>query len=313
MKILFDRDLIESAFLAANPPDLPERDRIYDLTDPQAREEAFAAFHAGWFQNAGLEAAVSTVFAAWPLLAAHCAEVVVRRVHHAKDEFAELFRVPGGPARIGLGLRPGRLVRPGFAPFLHRECAHLSDMFDPHFAYPAELPSDHTPAAHLRRDRYRVLWDLAIEARLARCFPDEPAHVAALDGHHRAWLQTFSFLNGEELKSIEARLTGEPGPTHPELWALADDPRHLREKSDVRVSGGTCPVCGFTTFDWAAAADVRQAAAAIRGDFPDWDVEDACCARCAEVYLALRHPNIPPTILLPPARLRSCPVGVIRG
>jgi hypothetical protein len=299
VKIRFDQDLIDATFLAINPQQETSREELYHISDPQERDAAFADFYAAWFRRIGLESALAGAFAEWPVIETACEEAVFRRVHHAKDEFAELFRAPGLPLRVGIGLRPSTVASGAFADLLRHEFCHLADMLEPEFGYPDDIPRDPSPSGLLARERYRVLWDLSIDARLAKRFDSSTTFPSALERDTRAFAATFTFLPETERDGLLDHLTGGQRPTHECLWAVAGDPRHLTSRASARQPGGTCPVCGFTSFEWADESSEASSAPAIQSEFPDWQPGDGCCFRCAEVYRATRSATIPRTILLP--------------
>jgi hypothetical protein len=82
---------------------------------------------------------------------------------------------------------------------LRHELMHVADMLDPAFGYERSLPtSDDGPSAdNIVRDRYRVLWDVTIDGRLARAglaHPDARAAPGRADPpgdrglcHHSPW------------------------------------------------------------------------------------------------------------------------------
>ncbi len=299
VKVRFDRELLEAAYLAAGPSDDPDRDDLYEIRNDRERDEAFGAHHARWFRKAGFEAALLGAFAEWPRIGASCEEAVLRRVRNPADEFAELFRNREGSARVGVGLRASRLTDGSFLPFLRHEFCHLDDMFDPAFGYPSEIPRDASPSGQIRRERYRLLWDLRVDARLSRRFPECPDFARALEQHRRDFDRAFSFMEASEREALYLEASGDPPPTHARLWEVAGDPRHLRERAFGEAPGAACPLCGFSTFHWAAL-DLREAVApAVQSEFPSWRPEHGCCARCAEVYEAMRTAAIPATVLLP--------------
>ncbi|MCC7518622.1 MAG: hypothetical protein IT578_05500 [Verrucomicrobiae bacterium] len=299
MKIRFDRDLIEAAYLSAGPREDLDREELYDLRDERERNEAFGAHHARWFRKAGFEARLLGAFAEWPRVGENCEEAVLRRVRNPADEFAELFRNREGLSRVGVGLRASRLTDGSYLPFLRHELAHLDDMFDPGFGYPGEVPRDPSPAAQLRRERYRILWDLRGDSRLQRRFPDAPDFSKALARHRSEFERVFSFMDLAEREALFDEITSETSAPHARLWEVACDPRHLRGRESVEAPGAECPLCRFSTFQWASNEARETAAPAIRNEFPDWRPEHGCCERCAEVYAAVRSSAIPPTVLLP--------------
>jgi hypothetical protein len=71
-----------------------ERDRIYDLADPEARDSAFHKHHASWFTHLRLDAPIEQAFAEQPAIAQAVRDCVVGRTSSHKDEGAELSSSP---------------------------------------------------------------------------------------------------------------------------------------------------------------------------------------------------------------------------
>ncbi|HPA17254.1 MAG TPA: hypothetical protein PLU30_05870 [Verrucomicrobiae bacterium] len=305
MKLTFDRDLIEAAYLAQGPRLDPRREELYEIEDPQRREEAFSAHLAAWFRGAGLEQRLRDAFYEWPLVVGACAEGVLRRVRNPVDEVAELFRNDEGMDRVGVGIRSARIGDGSFVGFLRHELQHIHDMLDPAFGYPAPGRPDPAPEGNLRRDRYGLLWDISIDARLSRRFPAAPEFPRALRRHRDAFDRTFSFLPDDERGALFLELSGGDAPRHGRLWEVACDPRRLSSTAGSRLSGAACPVCGFATFHWADERALAIAASGIRAEFPDWGQESGCCERCAEIYAAIFKASIPATVLLPSREQRD--------
>ncbi|MCS7313079.1 MAG: hypothetical protein NZ742_09245 [Acidobacteria bacterium] len=97
-----------------------------------------------------------------------------------------------------------------------------------------------------------------------------------------------------DLRAAFERLWAWDRPTHPELWAMAQDPRQvlvwaqgaaevLGPTMPLRRPGDPCPLCQFPTHRWVEAPS-PEAIACIRADFPDWDPTQGLCERCVEFY-----------------------------
>lgn len=299
MRLSFDHDLVEAAYLALGPRRDPAREAIYEIGDPSARDAAFCSHVSEWFRATGLEKRVRDAFEEWPLVIGACQEAVVRRVKNPADEMAELFRGGEGVARVGVGIRSARIADGTFVGFLRHELCHIHDMIDPAFAYPGPGAAGAGIEGSLHRERYGLLWDIVIDGRLGRRFPEDGAFAAALGRHQKALEGGFGFLPQAERDGLFAALAAEDAPRHDRLWEIASDPRRRGAESGARMPGGACPVCGFTTFEWAESEAVAGAAKAIATEFPEWSSEDGCCGRCAELYAAVAGASVPATVLLP--------------
>jgi hypothetical protein len=122
------------------------------------------------------------------------------------------------------------------------------------------------------RARYRVLWDVSVDGRLARrghALPDARA------GRWREFRAAFAEL-ADSVETTFARLWDADGVTHAELLALAAGARRPE-----------CPLCRLPSHDLDGARGLAPAAVdAVRTDFPSWTREAGLCRRCAELYQA---------------------------
>ncbi|MEW6303065.1 MAG: hypothetical protein AB1705_06315 [Verrucomicrobiota bacterium] len=314
MKLLFDEDLVESAVLlcvGGKWPGIPpaqirrfhaERECVYRVADPDARNAAFYRVHLEWFREWGLEDILASATPHFPQLAAALDSLALRKARNKAEEGAELYVNPEG-ARTGIvTLRPERFmpsnapVHP-LLPYLHHELSHVSDMVDPSFGYTPEIRDvalNGSPQ-RLLRERYRILWDGTIDGRLMQ---RGLATVASREFRQSEFTRAFSFFSAEQLHATFEQLWSNSAPRHDELMALAMDPRGLRA-IHRSVPGATCPVCGFSSFSWADADALEERVRdLILGQSPDWTPEQGVCARCVEVLQAVASTSVPATVCL---------------
>jgi len=120
---------------------------------------------------------------------------------------------------------------------LRHELGHVADMLDPSFGYERALPeSDAGPAtANLLRDRYRVLWDVTIDGRLARAGLAGARERAA---RWREFAATFAML-GEGCRSAFEEWFHLARPRHAALVQFAQAPiGRVGLQADARSAGG---------------------------------------------------------------------------
>ncbi|MFQ5506543.1 MAG: hypothetical protein ACE5F1_17370 [Planctomycetota bacterium] len=143
-------------------------------TDGEAREDEFQRIHAEYFARLGLDGWIRSLLLEFPLLDHKLDRLVFVTARSSKEEGAELLVRPGStpedvrPAAF-VALRPERfLATHSLGTWLRRELLHVSDMVDPDFGYRPRLGLDLDGGRfeNLIRDRYRVLWDLYVDARL---------------------------------------------------------------------------------------------------------------------------------------------------
>ena len=173
---------------------------------------------------------------------------------------------------------------------------HVADMLDPSFGYERALPaSDDGPSRdNIQRDRYRVLWDVTIDGRLA-CAGGHPrgvrtSHVAPADhgdptpdARWQEFAATFSMLGDDCRRAFDAWFDNGH-PTHAALAAFAVAPGG----SETAGDSGRCPLCRFPVVVLDPRPERLAAAtiAAIRDHHPSWEIEQGLCPQCLDLYEA---------------------------
>lgn len=266
-----------------------ERDRIYEATEPESREAQFRSLHQQWFVRFGLQARVEAALNEYVEFAGRLSGGRIVRAIARSEEGADLL----DPARehagheplLVLRLRPASLVEPDtLQALLRHELMHVADMLDPAFGYERTLPpADDGPSAdNILRDRYRVVWDVTIDGRLARA---GRGSAGTRDARCREFREAFPML-GEGFQSAFAPWWNEPCPTHADLVAFARMPAG----TDERLAGSRCPVCRFpvASLDGRVSTLAGPVLAAIRAEHPLWRVAQGLCPQCFDLYEA-RH------------------------
>jgi hypothetical protein len=264
------------------------RDPIYRLPDPEERDAAFARLASAWFDRLSLveplrravEEQGEALDAAGRILAVPAAR--------DRDQGAELYVAGPEDRSIVVALRPETFVDPDRAlPMIRRELTHVADMLDPAFAYEPALPAMPSGPARdrLLQDRYRVLWNCSVEGRLRRrgLVPG-----TAREALRREFAAVFVLL-GERTEACFTALFDGPRPPHPDLVAMAMDPRAgFGLPAGEAAPGDRCPLCAFPTGDFEPRPDdlPEEARAAIGASFPAWGPDRGLCRQCADLYRA---------------------------
>lgn len=271
-----------------------ERDRAYEVADPDAREARFRALHATWLDRLGLSAPLAVALREEPAVTRDVGRLVATLAPSARDEGADLFVAAGSetPDRarrtVVFRIRPQTLADPDrLLALCRRELAHVADLLDPAFGYaPGALSTDPgDPPEPLLRERYRVLWRLRVEGRLARRgvpLPGDPAERI------RGLRATFPMLGARVEDLLERLLTGTLA-THGALAAVARGPE--RALGLVRRGphpGERCPLCRCPThaFEPDPQTLSRAARERIVQGFPEWEPAHGLCRQCADLYRA---------------------------
>ncbi len=263
---------------------------IYARVPVPDREAAFRQAHWRLFVRWGLDRPIREVLDEFPDVRRAVRAVAVARALSSREEGADLSP---DHQKVGLRVRSERFLDPeGLCRFLRHEFQHVADLLDPAFRYdPTDVP-ERTPGVQaIVYGRYRVLWAVTVDGRLERA--GRPT-VASREDRWREFQAVYRSLPEADLRAAFERLWTWDRPTHPELWAMAQDPRRVLAwaqgtaeapagKPSLRLPGDPCPLCRFPTHRWVEALS-PEATARVRTDFPTWDPTQGVCERCAEVY-----------------------------
>lgn len=221
----FDRRLVEAAVLAAvrgRPAERAfhaERDPLYVIAEPEAREAAFDALHARWFRRLALEEPFVASLAEEPAVAAGCGRWLVVPARGRRDEGGDLLVAAGALPTLVVRVTAETVAAPErLATLLRRELLHAADMLDPRFGYAASLPpgAPGGPRERAVREHYRVVWGAFVDGRLVR--------RGRLPARARAErLAEFARVFGAGVDAF-ARFFDRDDVTHADLIAFAADP-----------------------------------------------------------------------------------------
>jgi hypothetical protein len=298
--IHYDQRLREEAvFLAQrtgrDAPELQrERDRIYAVADQDERERRFGELYRSWFVRLELGKILEQALEEQPAITSMATCFVVF-AGHAKEEGAELFVASDMKAEtqrrtLAILLRPESLLdAEPLLVFLRHELFHIADMVDPAFAYEPVLPAGDAGPTYdaLLRERYRALWDTAINGRMHKrgWLPD-----SARSRQLSEFARSFPMLGDATGPIFDRFFVYEPH-SHPEFVAFAQNPRAALD-ADLTATqpGSRCALCGFPTYMFEPCPERldKPTLAEITKDFPRWRPADGLCKQCAELYRARR-------------------------
>lgn len=279
---------VEEGPAAARRAFRAERDQLYELADPEAREAGFRALHGRYFRSLGLRRDLDEALARAPTVTAGTRGCRVVGVAASRDEFADLGPDPERrrPPLLLVRMRAVTLLAPELLRrFLARELLHVADLLDPDFGYETSLAAEADKGAfhNLLLRRYRTLWGTSVDGRLVAA---GELSAAAEAERRMEFLRVFPMLAGESDRVFDRFFSG-PRPTHAELAAFAAEP------GGHAAAAGRCPLCGMACSRPHPAPRSLQpeAMAAIRGDFPEWEPERGLCLQCADLYAAAALPS----------------------
>jgi hypothetical protein len=281
-----------------------QRNRLYDIQDPERREAAFREFHSDWFERLDLGRGIWRALQEQPLIPTSTRACIVVHSRGSRDEGTELFVSPGREGTeeterrtVAIRLDPQRLLEEeDLLAFLRHELFHIADMLDPAFGYEPRLPRGEIGPAHERllQDRYRVLWDTYIDGRLVRQ-GRTPASVR--DRRLQEFTRTFPML-ADHLEEAYSRFADGTTLSHNDLVGFVIDPGGVAGSApfprnpDLPIlhqhprAGQRCPLCGFPTHSFTANPEQLppEVVARIRADFADWTPIRGLCQQCANLY-----------------------------
>lgn len=263
----------------------------HEHREPARRDQAFAELHDRWFRELGYRARFVNYAAAFPFINRLVERLMVTQASGPRDQTIELFGKPG-QYTVVMSVAPAVLLDlPAFDYWARHELQHIDDMLNPAFEFDnsKQLRGTTDAGRNLARDRYAVLWAVSVDSRL-----EASGHLPQGMRQKRYGELCRAFGLVAEPTAAIARLWEQcesSPPSHPTLlqWSergppeiepAGHGPTHGR-------SGQPCPLCGFPTFDWAAAmiADT-ELKRAILADFPAWNSEQGLCNRCEEIFRA---------------------------
>jgi hypothetical protein len=250
------------------------------------REAQFQRLALHWFTRFGLRERLEGIIHQHASFASSVATGRIVRAVKGSAEGADLVDVtaresPGSRPMLVVRLRPESLLAPEpLAAFLRHELMHIRDMLDPAFGYDRTPPqSDAGPSAdNLLRDRYRVLWDVTIDGRLAQASPGRPQ---VRDLRWREFKRAFAAL-GDGCADAFDHWWNLPHPTHAALLAFATAP----PGAAFGHGTGRCPICQFpvASLDPRVATLPEHVVRALQAEHGSWQREHGICSQCVDLY-----------------------------
>lgn len=319
MQLRYEEDLIEAAvFLctSGHRKGVPsrqiarfhrERERLYGILDPDERNTAFFKLHLIWFREWGMEKVLGDLLNEFPLLRETLSVLVVRKIRGRNDEGAELYVTETGRRSAILALRPESFqCNAELQDSVRHEFMHLRDMLDPGFGYAPvlDLPGLNGAQRRLANERYRLLWDITIDGRLAAS-SHKPAR--SREQHQAVFTRAFCFWPEDRQRNTFQALWHNAAPSHSVFLVLIDDPRGLRG-AHRPAPGAACPLCDFPTFAWAEVETLSpEMTLQVQAEFPGWTLEHGLCSRCLEAYQASAGLSKPPVLVAQGVHERGSP------
>ncbi|KMP12103.1 hypothetical protein UZ36_02070 [Candidatus Nitromaritima sp. SCGC AAA799-C22] len=227
-------------------------------------------------------------------------EVTVKRAINKVDEGSNVLnRISGRPV-IEMRVLASRFCNPEEAQeldaFLIHEFMHARDMVDPEFDYEDAFIPGNPSVKNLITARFRLLWNMYVDARLARA---GIISVMPKEARYREFDNFYRKIPEKQRRGIFEGVWQTEKLTHEELLSMATDLESLMskyvedteisedERDYIHLQGSPCPLCKFPTYNWVDDPESicdEMVIEAIQIDFPDWESKDGGCDRCIEVY-----------------------------
>jgi hypothetical protein len=260
-----------------------EREKIY-LKEflAEERDKDFQYLYEKYFSDLGFKAIFAEIIGEFPLLSDPNVLIFVKRVCSRKQEESELF-LQGDFKTVYIGLQVVRILDQSFLKdFLRHELMHVSDMLDSKFQY---LPNPVLRGKgeienNFIRDRFRVLWNLYVDARLKR-----KRHLAGTseEKQRREFEKLFSFWDESRRGEVLKRIAVSENITQADLLMMASDQRLSKTLGE---GGLRCPLCDFTSYEvnrkWTK--EEILVAQEIRKNHPWWEMSMGVCTQCFDIY-----------------------------
>jgi len=227
-------------------------------------------------------------------------EVVVKRAINKVDEGSNVLNRVSGHPIIEMRVLASRFSNPEEAmdldAFLIQEFMHAKDMVDPEFDYEDAFIPGNPSVKNLITSRFRLLWNMYVDARLARM---GVVSVLPKEARFREFDNFYRKIPDKQRRGIFEGIWVTEKFTHEELLSMATDLDTLmskyvdpgeisdEERDFIHLQGSPCPLCKFPTYNWVDDPESicdEMVIEAIQIDFPDWESKDGGCDRCIEVY-----------------------------
>jgi len=227
-------------------------------------------------------------------------EVHVKRAINKVDEGSNVLNRIAGRPMIEMRVLASRFCNPEEAQeldaFLIQEFMHAKDMVDPEFDYEDAFIPGNPSVKNLITARFRLLWNVYVDARLARA---GIISTMPREARYREFDNFYRKIPEKQRRGIFEGIWQTEKFTHEELLSMATDLESLmckyvddvdiseEERDYIHLQGSPCPLCKFPTYNWVDDPESicdEMVIEAIQIDFPDWENKDGGCDRCIEVY-----------------------------
>lgn len=288
-------------------------DPIYERFSLDDRADEFVKLYQYVFGIWGFSDIIQGAFNEFPELNKRVGIVLVKGVLKEDQEGVDILRKWGsveqelakqfeeqGLKGVGVKLIPRRFYDPALSRYCRHELTHIADLMDEAFNYDADTKVGQNPGEEtLILQRYRVLWCLNIDSRLAEAGKEPMFNKEERLKEFRSWYRK---IPPAQIRSVFEGLWQTELFTHAELVEMASDTVRVMDRAVevdgsevpdpsqnkvILVPGFPCPLCRFPTYTWMEDLENTLETYVldfIRENHPGWDTQFGACDRCVEVY-----------------------------
>ena len=269
------------------------REPQYELPlDEDEREEAFEEVDKKFFAKLSLDTGIKEVLEEFSMINEDVGLMEIMQAYSRDEENSNISNkhIETGQKAAIIRLRAQCFFDSASQKqVIRHECMHLKDILDDTFGYNRKRFSNNPTEETFIRDRYRAIWDIYIESRLAK---EGKESVLGKDDSFKEFDAIYSKIPEAHRKAIFERLWERERMTHTEIVELAKDPYKLLQMveagqegkiKNIVLPGSSCPLCKFPTYK--PVQDISSAVKdAIKEDFPNWEDGWWACERCVDLY-----------------------------
>ena len=190
-------------------------------------------------------------------------EVHVKRAINKVDEGSNVLNRISGKPMIEMRVLASRFCNPEEAQeldaFLIQEFMHAKDMVDPEFDYEDAFIPGNPSVKNLITARFRLLWNIYVDARLARA---GIISTIPREARYREFDNFYRKVPEGQRRGIFEGIWRTERFTHVELLSMATDLESFmskyvddvdlpeEERDYIHLQGSPCPLCKFPTYNW---------------------------------------------------------------
>lgn len=273
-------------------------DPLYDLPVGE-RQEGFEKIHHDLFSKFGHGETIAEALEEFPDLKEKIGYVKISQ-SHLEEEANIMKKDPEDTSELSsirIKIRPELFYeKESLLKVLRHEQMHVTDMLDKDYGYMTKIEAVNPTEKTFIRDRYRIIWDIYIDSRLAK---EEKESISSKEARFEEFEGFYRKFPYSQRVAVFAGLWNIERLTHQEIIDMANNPAKLLERSislpdaelkekKIILPGSLCSMCKFPSYHFEElnpdSEDDRKVIEKINEDFPGWEPAEGGCERCMELY-----------------------------